>query len=287
MEPNSETALIPGRVSVVIPVHNGLPHIRQALESALNQDYPDLEVLVVNNSSDDGTNEYLAGLTDPRVRILDQPQFVQVDQNFTDAVAAASGEFVRLLCADDFLHPGAVRAHVAAFEQYPDAVLVGSRRDICDDRGTTIIKGRGLDGLRTVNSRAEVVAACVANGTNVIGEPFARTHPLRAELPFNPDLRFVLDIDLYIKALRHGGLVTIPGVYSAFRVGASSYSASAAGNQAEQFTQWIEQLRDDESLHLTSEDVRVARKRARSNQRGRSAFYRYLSVREKLRRLKG
>lgn len=278
-------SLHPGRVSVVIPVHNGMPHIKQALDSALCQDYDDLEVLVVENESDDGTDAWLREFRDPRLRIVRQPALVPVERNFSDAVAHASGEFVRLLCADDFLKPGAVRAHIEGFAQYPEAVLVASTRDICDERGKTIIRNRGLDGLAEVNTRAEVVSACGEYGTNVVGEPFCRTAALQAELPFNPEHRFVLDIELYIRALRHGPLVTISGSYSTFRVGSSSYSAAASSSQAAQFSAWFETLQDEPDLGVSAEVAQRAAKQARKNQRARAVVYRLLAARDSLRRL--
>lgn len=274
-----------GRVSVVIPVHNGMPHIKQALESALSQDYDDLEILVVENDSDDGTDVWLREIRDPRLKIVRQPSLVPVERNFSDAVAQASGEFVRLLCADDFLKPGAVRAHVEGFLQHPEAVLVASTRDICDERGKTIIRNRGLDGLAEVNTRADVVSACGEYGTNVVGEPFCRTAALQAELPFNSKHRFVLDIELYIRALRYGPLVTISGSYSTFRVGSSSYSAAASNSQASQFSAWFESLQDEPDLGVSAEIAQRAARQARKNQRARAVVYRLLAARDRLRRL--
>ena len=272
-------------VSIVIPVHNGMPFIRVAVQSALDQDYENLEVLVMENMSDDGTAEWLSEITDPRVRVVSQDDLVSVDRNFTDAVATATGEFLRILCADDFLRPGAVAAHVGAFERYPDAVLVSSVRDICDERGKTLIKARGLDGLDTVSTREEVVRACGEYGTNVIGEPFCRTSAVHAELPFSPEARFVLDLELYVRVLRHGTLVTIPGTYSAFRVSESGYSAGAPNSQAAHFTSWFSSLSADPSLDLTADEVRYAAKQARKNQNARSVFYRYVQVRNRARQL--
>ena len=283
MSEQAATPLSPGMVSIVIPVHNGLPYIEESVESALNQDYPNIEVLVMENVSDDGTKEYLESINDPRVRIVEQPQLVPVDQNFTSAVGAASGEFVRILCADDFLKPGAVSAHVAAFSENPNAVLVSSTRDICDERGKTIIKGRGLDGLNVVSDRSDVVSACLEYGTNVIGEPFCRTSALQAELPFSSELKYVLDVELYVRALRWGTLATISGAYSGYRIVLTSYSSEVAARQGDDFAQWVVRLAADDSLDITDEAIEHARKQARKNQFARKLLYRYLGIRESLR----
>ena len=248
-------------VSIVIPVHNGLPFLRDAVQSALVQDYEDLEILVMENMSDDGTAEWLSKITDPRVRVVSQDDLVSVDRNFTDAVACATGEFLRILCADDLLRQGAVAAHVGAFSRHPDAVMVSSARDICDESGKTLIKARGLDGLDTVNTREMVVRACGEYGTNVVGEPFCRTSAIQEELPFTPEARF------------------------AFRGSASSYSAGTPNSQAAHFTSWFSSLSADPSLVLTADEIRYAAKQARKNQNARSVFYRYVQARDRARRL--
>lgn len=237
----------------------------------------------MENRSEDGTTQWLSELDDPRVRIIEQPELVSVDRNFSDAARAASGEYLRILCADDLLKPGAIAAHLAAFAQYPEAALVGSSRDIVDERGRRLIRGRGLDGLDLVNTRLDVVAACAEYGTNVVGEPFCRTAPVQMELPFSSELRFVLDIELYVRVLRHGLLATIPGSYSAFRVRPSGYSTEAASSQCAQFTQWMKELSSDPSLEITDEVIKRASAEARKNQVARNMMYRYLRVRERLR----
>lgn len=272
----------PGRVSIVMPVHNGMPYIKAALESALSQDHDDLEILVMENMSDDGTTEWLDRLDDPRIRVVKQPTLVLVDRNFSDAVAAASGEFLRILCADDLLKPGAVSAHLQAFDAHPDAVLVASTRDICDSREKVLIRARGLDGLGPVNTRRDVAVACAKYGTNVIGEPFCRTAAVKAELPFRPEPRYVLDVDLYVRALKHGTLATLQGCFSTYRVLVESYSAEGSKTQAAEFTEWVDLLSKDPALGLSSVVRKRSRRRARSNQYARSLVYRYLELRARL-----
>ena len=67
---NSSTAM--PLVSVVMPVHNGMPWLALALDSVLAQTYTNIEVIIINDGSTDGTSQYLAGLTDSRVRVIDQ-----------------------------------------------------------------------------------------------------------------------------------------------------------------------------------------------------------------------
>jgi len=89
-------------VSVVIAVYDGMSHIEDACISALNQTYPSLEVIVVDDGSTDETNRIVATLaaSDPRVRLIRQ-QNRGVASARNAGIAAASGEFVAPLDADD------------------------------------------------------------------------------------------------------------------------------------------------------------------------------------------
>ncbi|MGA2820181.1 MAG: glycosyltransferase [Anaerolineales bacterium] len=98
-----------GLVSVIIAAYNQQPYVAQAVESILSQDYPQREIIVVDDESTDGTAEALT----PQA-----PELTYVRQSHQGPAAArnrglgiAHGEFILFLDADDFLLPGTLRAH--------------------------------------------------------------------------------------------------------------------------------------------------------------------------------
>ena len=92
-------------VSVVVPTHNRSGLLAQTLHSVLWQRGVDLEVLVVDDGSADDTAEMVAGLADPRIRLLrhDHPQGVSAARN--RGVAAASGRWLAFCDDDDLWAP--------------------------------------------------------------------------------------------------------------------------------------------------------------------------------------
>lgn len=114
--PDPAPALPP--VSVVIPVRDEAPTIEAAVRCALDQDYPDLEVVVADGMSTDGTREALARLaaSDPRVRVLDNPLRV-TPAGLNAAIRAARGEVIVRCDAHSFLPPGYVARCVALLAQ--------------------------------------------------------------------------------------------------------------------------------------------------------------------------
>ncbi|WP_407430175.1 glycosyltransferase family 2 protein [Arcticibacter sp.] len=62
------------RFSVIIPVHNKLPHLERSINSVLNQTYPEFELIIVNDASTDGSAEKLQEFSDDRIRLFDRPE---------------------------------------------------------------------------------------------------------------------------------------------------------------------------------------------------------------------
>jgi glycosyltransferase involved in cell wall biosynthesis len=119
-------------VSVIVPAYNAERYIGQALDSALRQTCRDLEVLVVDDGSQDRTAEIVRAMAqrDGRVRLLEQPnQGVASARNL--ALAHARGQFVAPLDADDLWHPEKLEKQVlrmAAGASQPAVVYVWSER---------------------------------------------------------------------------------------------------------------------------------------------------------------
>lgn len=112
-------------VSVIVPAYNDAAFIGAAIESALAQDYPRLEVIVVDDGSTDETVSKAAGYGE-RVRVIEQ-------RNSGAAVArnrgmeAARGELIAFLDADDFWLAGKIRTQVEHLQRHPDIGAVYSR----------------------------------------------------------------------------------------------------------------------------------------------------------------
>lgn len=114
-------------VSVVMPTYNRAAMLAPAIASVVGQTYPDWELLVVDDGSDDETPEVLAELSaEPRIRAL-RVEHGGVGAARNAGLAAAQGTLVAYLDDDNAMHPGWLRSVVWAFEQRPRAeVLYGA-----------------------------------------------------------------------------------------------------------------------------------------------------------------
>ena len=108
-------------VSVILPTYNRAWVLAEAVESVLTQDYPHLELIVVDDGSTDGTPALLATFGN-RLRCIRQAnQGVSAARN--TGIRAAQGELIALLDSDDTWLPGKLTAQVAFFEDHPQALI--------------------------------------------------------------------------------------------------------------------------------------------------------------------
>lgn len=115
-------------ISVVLPVYNGGATLGRAIESIQTQGHRDWELIVVDDGSEDDSAAKAAAFAeaDPRIRVLQSPQRGLVSA-LNIGCAAARGEFIARMDADDVSHPDRFARQLAWFAQHPDGGLCGTQ----------------------------------------------------------------------------------------------------------------------------------------------------------------
>ncbi len=131
--PSIVSSLLPS-VSIVTPALNHARFLPQAIESVLRQDYPNLEYIVVDGGSSDGTLEILKSYGD-RLRWISEPDTGQSNA-INKGFRMARGEILAWINADDVLLAGAVRKAAGALARDPDLAMVYGEGYIIDENGT-------------------------------------------------------------------------------------------------------------------------------------------------------
>lgn len=122
-------------ISVMIPTYNRPEMFALALESALSQTYPNVEVLVTDNSTNEDTAELMEYYrSEPRVTYLRNREAKSKPENFAPFETLAKGEYLQWLMDDDVLAPDKLQRMMDVFLAYPNLTLVTSQRGI-DRRG--------------------------------------------------------------------------------------------------------------------------------------------------------
>lgn len=134
-----------GLVSVVIPNYNYAHYLRETIDSVLVQTYSDIEIIVVDDGSKDGSEDILAGYGDKVRTIFQQNQGVSAARN--NGVAACEGEFVAFLDADDAWLPTKVEKQVERFRDDKNLGLVHVGVDEIDADGNSLVhRLEGVEG---------------------------------------------------------------------------------------------------------------------------------------------
>lgn len=115
------------KVSVVIPVYNKGPFLREAVDSILVQTFKDFELICVDDKSTDNSLEILRGVQDPRLRIIEQPVNGGPAAAANAGLDAARGEYIVRMDADDIAVPERIALQVAFMDAHPELVLSGGQ----------------------------------------------------------------------------------------------------------------------------------------------------------------
>jgi glycosyltransferase involved in cell wall biosynthesis len=123
------------KISVIVPIYNQAPFIRETVDSVLGQEYPNVELVLSDDGSTDGTSdilrEYAAG--DPgRVKVVASEENTGIAGAFNRALEAHTGEYIAWLGGDDVMLPGKLERQVAALEARPDAIGCCHDADVFD-----------------------------------------------------------------------------------------------------------------------------------------------------------
>jgi glycosyltransferase involved in cell wall biosynthesis len=130
-------------VSVVIPTYNRARSVVRAIESAQRQSYPNIEIVVTDNASTDGTEEVVRALAekDRRIRYFRNEQNLGPVPNWKKGIQLAQGEYVKILFSDDSLEPHAVHKMITVFQQHGDQLGFVYSRAFLHHIGLDIIYG--------------------------------------------------------------------------------------------------------------------------------------------------
>ncbi len=110
-------------VTVIMPVYNGANYIGEAIESVLIQNYPKLELVIVDDGSTDNTKEVVSRCKDERIKYIYKENGGPSSAR-NCAIRKAKGQYIIPLDSDDMMAPNFITLHLQEFEKYPETDLV-------------------------------------------------------------------------------------------------------------------------------------------------------------------
>lgn len=125
-------------VSVVIPCYNTERFVWEAINSIINQTYENLEILICDDSSTDGTLEIIESISkyDGRVKIVRHCENKKIVKSLNELVSLAKGKYIARMDADDISHPRRIECQVKFMEEHIDCAVCGTNAQyiICNKK---------------------------------------------------------------------------------------------------------------------------------------------------------
>jgi Glycosyl transferase family 2 len=229
----SELLMVP-KVSVVIPCYNYAHFLGAAVDSALDQPGVDVEIILADNCSTDTSLELAQRLADDdtRIRVRTQTHNKPYLENYNDAIADVTGEFVVVLDADDLLTPGSLTRSAALMVARPDVAFVYG---YCVPFSGEVPKARSSVRSWSVWSGDQWIERTYRLGRNVLMSPevLARTTAVREVGAFDTEFPTGADALLWLRLADLGGVARLDGPDQAFyRIHGNNLHYAPGGERA-------------------------------------------------------
>lgn len=215
--------------SICIPVYNACDYIERTIESVLDQDFEDFEIVILDNASTDGTSQLIDRYVDERLRIVRNKVTVPPDENWTRVVNLAEGKWTKLVCADDLLKKGALAKISEDIEKNPQVSVHVGRRDIIDETDAVVLLPQARFSEGQVISRVEIAREAISTGTNVLGESvcIAWKSDLTADVgPFSTQWKYFIDMDYWLRLAHLSDFVCTSSTIGSFRISKGSWTSN-------------------------------------------------------------
>jgi len=196
-------------VSIVTPSFNQVRFLEATLRSVLEQDYPNLQYLVVDGASTDGSVEIIEKYASRLAWWVSEP-----DKGHADALnkgfARAEGQIFAWLNSDDIYYPGAVSEAVAWLQSHPDVGMVYGDADLTDEHGQIIgrFASRQTEYNKMLRGSVHIPQATT----------FYRADLWRRLGPLDLSLFFGFDYDRWVRLSKIARVQYVPRLWAAFRL---------------------------------------------------------------------
>jgi len=218
-------------VSIITPSFNQARYLEATIQSVLSQDFSQIEYMVIDGASTDGSLEIIKKYENRLARWVSEKDKGQADA-INKGLARANGNILAWLNSDDYYLPNAITSAVKAFEENPDVVMVYGDMLAVDEHGQTInvlkYKQLSLEDLLCFQ---------------IIGQPavFFRREAFEKIGGLDTTFHFLLDHHLWIRIAKQGKILHLPQTWATARYHAEAKNRAKAaefGREAFRILDW-------------------------------------------------
>lgn len=218
-------------ISVVVASYNHQAYVRACLQSVLDQDFQDFEIIVTDDGSSDQTVAQIQALKDPRIHLKVLPRNLGACIALNDAILRSSGTYIAVLNSDDYFLPGKLSQQLAYLQAHPEVGAVFGLPAFINEQGEVFEDPAHRDhqAFRAEQRTRHQWLRHFFDQGNALCHPTAmvrRSVYDRLGL-YDPRLAQVPDLDMWIRLASHTNLHVMPCALTAFRVRDGLQNASA------------------------------------------------------------
>lgn len=195
-DPVTEKGLESPKISIVMPTRNQAKFIKASIDSVLSQDYPDVELIVVDGASTDGTVEILKSYGD-RISWRSEPDLGQSDA-INKGMRQSLGDILAYLNSDDILLPGTLQKVAKHFHAHSECDMVYGTADYIDENGDVI----GTYASADYSFERLMWDCCVCQPA-----AFWRRRIAERVGPFDVGIQTAMDYDYWLRIGAMGGAI--------------------------------------------------------------------------------
>ena len=206
------------KVSIVTISFNQVNYLERAIQSVLNQDYPNIEYIVVDPGSTDGSRELIKQYESSFARLILEPDNGPAD-GLNRGFAVSTGQTLSFLNSDDILYPDAVSAAVRFLSRHPEVDIVSGHAKIIDSDDRVL--------RLTYSDRMSVRQFVYRSAVLIQPSTFFRRRAFALTLGFNPKNRVTWDGELFFDMAMAGcRFGRADDIWSGFRLHKESLTTS-------------------------------------------------------------
>jgi predicted O-linked N-acetylglucosamine transferase (SPINDLY family)/glycosyltransferase involved in cell wall biosynthesis len=263
-------------VSICIPTYNGAAFLGEAIQSAIAQTYPNIELIISDDGSTDETIAIARSFqsqTAVDFRIVLHRNY-GLSQNWNFCISQAKGEYIKFLFQDDLLEPECIEKMVALAQQNPEIGLVFSPRGIviAETEANPILRTashsikdlyKSWSNLKSVQNGQELLADanCLKNPINKIGEPSTVLIPARvfAEIGlFDSTLSQYVDLDMWWRIMANYQIGFVNEKLSSLRIHPEqqTWKNFAAGENSKDVVRFYRKILNSDDYSLLNQEIK-------------------------------
>lgn len=231
--------------SIFLPTYNGEAYLQECVESILQQQYTNFDLIVLDSGSTDNTLPYLHSLQDDRITIKTTPNRLSIEENWQQILFYPMAAFATIIGQDDIFEPHFLADMVALIQQYPQATLFSAPFRFINANGITI---RHAQPMQPFYNATSLVGKMLQMQLDISATGFVFRSSIYQQvggIPLFPNLLYS-DYALWLSITQLGGLAIANRSSFAFRIHSNTSQTTQAFvylKALEAFGQFLRQIK--------------------------------------------